>query len=130
MRLIKILMWVIDLGFIVYWSLIITNALPAEAMFEGYNDPYVQAWNWSFFPLDIAASITGIVGLLVKRNSHMLTVISLTLTAVAGGMAIAFWSFLGSFDLSWWAPNLFLCIFGAVALLYLSRNLTSLNQGK
>ena len=121
MRIVKLLMWVIDLGFIAYWSLIITNTIPAALMFEGYEDPYVQAWNWSFFPLDIAASITGLIALLNVKLTQVMTVVSLTLTAIAGGMAIAFWAFLGYFDLSWWLPNLFLFAFGVIALIATAR---------
>lgn len=108
----KIFVWVIDIGFIVYWSLIVLRALPAEAMFTGYEKPEVQAWNWSFFPLDILAALTGIAGNTFKiLNSKVLLTISLTLTAVAGGMAIGYWAFLGDFEISWWLPNLFLLFF-------------------
>ena len=108
----KIFVWVIDIGFIVYWSLIVLRALPAEAMFTGYEKPEVQAWNWSFFPLDILAALTGIAGNTFKiLNSKVLLTISLTLTAVAGGMAIGYWTFLGDFEISWWLPNLFLLFF-------------------
>jgi hypothetical protein len=104
--------WAIDLGFIVYWSLIIFRALPAEAMFTGYEKPEVQAWNWSFFPLDILASLTGIAGNTLKNvNTKVLLTISLVLTSVAGGMAIGYWAFIGDFDFSWWAPNLILLLF-------------------
>jgi hypothetical protein len=104
--------WAIDLGFIVYWSLIIFRALPAEAMFTGYEKPEVQAWNWSFFPLDILASLTGIAGNTFKNvNTKVLLTISLVLTSVAGGMAIGYWAFIGDFDFSWWAPNLILLLF-------------------
>jgi hypothetical protein len=61
-KLQKAIVWIIDIGFIVYWFLIIFRALPPEAMFEGYELREVQAWNWSFFPLDILAAVTGIVG--------------------------------------------------------------------
>jgi hypothetical protein len=108
----KTIVWAIDLGFILYWTLIILRALPAEAMFTGYEKPEVQAWNWSFLPLDILASLTGIVGNTFKRlNSKVLITISLALTSVAGGMAICYWALLGDFEISWWAPNLFLLLF-------------------
>lgn len=108
----KAIVWAIDLGFIVYWSLIIFRALPAEAMFTGYEKPEVQAWNWSFFPLDILASLTGIAGNTFKNvNTKVLLTISLVLTSVAGGMAIGYWAFIGDFDFSWWAPNLILLLF-------------------
>jgi hypothetical protein len=108
----KAIVWAIDLGFIIYWTLIIVGALPAEAMFTGYEKKEVQAWNWSFLPLDIAASITGIAGnTLQNLNQKALLTISLVLTSVAGGMAIGYWAFLGYFELSWWLPNLVLLLF-------------------
>lgn len=115
MRLTKVqkaIVWVIDIGFIAYWSLIIFRALPPEVMFEGYELREVQAWNWSFFPLDILAAITGIIGQTTKRlNSLVLLVSSLVLTSVAGGMALAYWVVLGYFEILWWLPNLVLLLF-------------------
>jgi hypothetical protein len=81
----------------------------------------VRAWNWSFLPLDIAASITGFIGLVRKGNGGLL-IISSTLTSVAGGMAIAFWSIQGFFNLGWWAPNIFLFAFGLTILGKLLKN--------
>ena len=108
----KTIVWVIDIGFIVYWSLIILRVLPPEVMFEGYEKPEVQAWNWSFLPLDIAAAVTGIVGQTAKRfDSTVLLTSSLVLTSVAGGMALSYWVVLGYFDILWWAPNLVLFLF-------------------
>ena len=108
----KAIVWVIDIGFIVYWSLIILRVLPPEVMFEGYEKPEVQAWNWSFLPLDIAAAVTGIVGQTAKRCDYtVLLTSSLVLTSVAGGMALSYWVVLGYFDILWWAPNLVLFLF-------------------
>ena len=108
----KTIVWVIDIGFIVYWSLIILRVLPPEVMFEGYEKREVQAWNWSFLPLDIAAAVTGIVGQTTKRlDSTVLLTTSLVLTSVAGGMALAYWVVLGYFDILWWVPNLVLLVF-------------------
>lgn len=108
----KLIVWAIDLGFILYWTLIVINVLPAEAMFAGYEKPEVQAWNWSFFPLDILASLTGIAGNSLKRlNKKVMLTISLALTSVAGGMAIGYWTFLGDFNFWWWLPNLVLLFF-------------------
>ena len=108
----KAIVWVIDVGFIVYWSLIVFRALPPEVMFEGYELREVQAWNWSFFPLDILAAITGIIGQTTKRlNGSVFLIISLVLTSVAGGMALAYCVVLGYFDILWWLPNLVLLLF-------------------
>jgi hypothetical protein len=111
-RLQKVIIWLIDIGFIVYWCFIIFRVLPPEVMFEGYEKQEVQAWNWSFFPLDILAALTGIIAQTTKRlNAAVFLIISLVLTAVAGGMALAYWVVLGYYDMLWWAPNLFLLFF-------------------
>lgn len=119
----KAIVWVIDIGFIVYWSLIILRVLPPEVMFEGHEKPEVQAWNWSFLPLDIAAAVTGIVGQTTKRlDSTVLLTTSLVLTSVAGGMALAYWVVLGYFDILWWAPNLVLLLFPLWPLYFFITN--------
>jgi hypothetical protein len=108
----KVIVWAIDLGFIAYWLLISLRVLPAEAIFAGYEKPEVQAWNWSFLPLDILASVTGILGNTTNRlDKKTLLTISLVLTSVAGGMAVGYWAFIGDFELSWWLPNLVLLLF-------------------
>jgi hypothetical protein len=115
LRLTTLAMVATDIGFIVYWTLIITRALPAEVMFEDYDDPQVSAWNWSFFPLDIAASVTGLAAVRALRRHAPAAVpglaLSLALTATAGGMAVAYWAQLGQFDPAWMLPNLALLLF-------------------
>jgi hypothetical protein len=62
--------------------------------------------------LDLAAALTGIAGNTLKRvNQEALIIASLVLTSVAGGMALAYWTVLGYFDLWWWLPNLILLLF-------------------
>lgn len=119
------LMLVTDVGFLVYWSVIVTGVLPASVMFEGYAQPRVAAWNWSFLPLDLAASLTGLVAVRAwRRGSPAATGrfgISLALTSTAGLMALAYWAQLGEFDLAWWAPNLFLLLFPLPLLAVIMR---------
>ncbi|TEX50541.1 MAG: hypothetical protein B7C55_10260 [Actinomycetales bacterium mxb001] len=118
----KAIVWAIDVGFLVYWTLIIANLLPPEVMFDGYELPEVQAWNWSFLPLDVLASVTGIVGQTSKRlNRTVMLTISLVLTSCSGGMAIAYWAFLGDFQIAWWLPNLVLLIFPLIPLIRFAR---------
>ena len=108
----KAIVWTIDIGFIIYWCVILFRILPPELMFDGYEKSEVQAWNWSFFPLDILAALTGIIGQTTKRlNAQVFLVISFVLTSIAGGMALAYWVILGFFDVLWWAPNLVLLVF-------------------
>lgn len=118
----KAVVWAIDVGFLVYWTLIVANLLPPEVMLAGYELPEVQAWNWSFLPLDLLASLTGIVGQTTKRlNSTVMLTISLVLTSCAGGMAIAYWAFLRDVEVVWWAPNLVLLLFPLIPLTRLAR---------
>lgn len=111
----KGLLLAIDIGFILYWLLIALNLIPREWVFRNYDDPNVKAWNWSFLPLDIAASITGFLGIKDNGNRDLL-IVSTTLTIVAGGMALAFWSMQGFFNLGWWLPNIFLFTSGLIIL--------------
>jgi len=117
----KTVLLTIDFGFIFYWLLIALNLIPHEWVFQNYDDPNVRAWNWSFLPLDIAASITGFIGIKGKGNLALL-VISSTLTMVAGGMALAFWDIQGFFNLGWWLPNLFLFVAGLIFLVRLVKS--------
>ena len=122
----KAIVWAIDVGFLVYWTLIIANLLPPEVMFDGYELPEVQAWNWSFLPLDVLVSVTGIVGQTSKRlNGTVMLTISLVLTSCSGGMAIAYWAFLGDFQIAWWLPNLVLLIFPLIPLIRFARRRSS-----
>lgn len=108
----KLIVLTIDIGLIVYWALIIARVLPPELLFDGYDRPEVQAWNWSFLPLDILAAVTGIIGTTTSRfNPTVLLTVSLVLTSTAGGMAIGYWALSGFVDLYWWAPNLVLLLF-------------------
>jgi hypothetical protein len=88
--------------------------IPSEWLFKNYDDPQIVAWNWSFFPIDILLSVTGLVALKLEKNGDQLwrawALVSLTLTVCAGLMAISFWAFVGDFDIAWWLPNLFLML--------------------
>lgn len=58
------------------------------------------------------AALTGIIGQTTRRlNASVFLIISLVLTFVAGGMALAYWVVLGFYDILWWAPNLVLLVF-------------------
>lgn len=110
-----VLVLVTDIGFILYWLVVASKILPANIMFNGYDDSAVAAWNWSFLPLDLCASIAGLTAVRSLRsgrsNALPLLIVSLTLTAAAGGMALAFWTVRGDFELAWWIPNAFLLLF-------------------
>lgn len=118
-RLLKTFMIATDGGMIAYWTLTTLAALgaialPREWLFSDYHDPTVVSWNWSFLPLDLALSATGLAAVwLATRGDpswRILAAVSLTLTVCAGLMAIAFWAIRCDFDPAWWAANLFLLL--------------------
>lgn len=125
LRFTTIAMIITDIGFIIYWALIIGHGLPPEAMFEEYTDPRVAAWNWSFLPLDIAASLTGFAAVRVMRREQpaapALLSLSLALTATAGGMGAIYFALRGQFDPSWILPNVALLLFPLPLLTRLAR---------
>lgn len=113
------LMLFTDIGMLLYWAVTAAMALklvdvPGEWLFKDYHDPRVMAWNWSFFPLDILLSVTGLAALRMEATDHanwrVMAAISLTLTFCAGLMAIAYWLIVQDFDPGWWIPNLFLML--------------------
>lgn len=125
LRTTTVAMVVADIGFLAYWLVVATGVVPPESMFAEYADPRVAAWNWSFLPLDLAASFTGLAAVRAVRRdaptapARLAT--SLTLTATAGGMAVAFWAQRGQFDPAWWIPNLALLLFPLPMLVRLAR---------
>ena len=88
--------------------------LPVSAMYAGYGTPQVDAWNWSFAPLDLLFSIAGLLSIRFAARGDAIwrpmALISLLLTMCAGGMAVAYWALLGEFNPSWWLPNLLLLL--------------------
>jgi len=115
MRTMKLLMLVTDIGFVLYWLITIFHLIPPELLFRDYANPILVHWNWSFLPLDLAISATGLTALWLYRRQNpvwrTLTIISLALTSVSGLQAIAFWLFAQDFSLTWWLPNLFLLLY-------------------
>jgi hypothetical protein len=104
-----------DAGFVLYWIVTATHALPPSWLFKDYDDPQMQAWNWSFLPLDLAVSASGLLAVAASRaqrtNAQPLAVLSLGLTSASGLMALAFWALRRDFDPAWWAPNAFLLFY-------------------
>ncbi|PAE16004.1 hypothetical protein CHH91_10200 [Virgibacillus sp. 7505] len=115
MKYLKPFFLVTDIGFIIYWIVTYLHIIPKSWAFKDYNNPLTIAWNWSFLPLDILISITGLYSLyLYEKNAEqwkMIALVSLVLTFCSGLQAIAYWSFNGDFDMSWWIMNLYLLIY-------------------
>ncbi len=88
--------------------------LPSSLMYAGYGDDHVCAWNWSFFPLDLAFSVSGLMAVRWARRDDArwrpAALVSLTLTVVAGLMAVSYWTLTaamaqGEIDVSWYLAN-------------------------
>ncbi|MFN7398528.1 MAG: DUF5360 family protein [Sandaracinobacter sp.] len=127
---------IVDSAMLLYWAASFAACLglvtlPAAAMYDGYGTQMVDAWNWSFLPLDIAFAMTGLWSVRLHRQQDPrwrgLAIVSLVLTMCAGGMAIAFWVLAGDFNWSWWLPNLILLL---LPLLWLPRLLASNDEGR
>jgi hypothetical protein len=111
----RTLMWLTDIGFILYWLTIFTGILPEEYRYKDYSNEMMVDWNLSFLPLDLFISLTGLLSLYYyrrqKAEAPWLCLISLSLTFCSGLQAIAFWAIRGDVDLMWWVPNLFLMVY-------------------
>ena len=122
----RINLLITDVGFIVYWLITALNLLPVEWLFQDYTNPLLVAWNWSFAPVDLMASLTGLWTLHLMRHQHpnwkMTATISLTMTFCAGLMAISFWALRLDYDPSWWVPNIYLMVWSIFAARKLLRD--------
>lgn len=115
MSSLKAFFWLTDLGFIVYWLITALHLIPVQYLFQDYTNPILTAWNWSFLPLDLAISATGLGTLWAYSQKlelwRSLALISLSLTFVSGLNALSFWLIRSDFDPTWWIPNLYLLIY-------------------
>jgi len=128
MKSLKYFFLLVDIGFIAYWAITALHLLPAEYLYNDYTNPILVNWNWSFFPLDIFVSVTGLYSIwLNKKNDDrwkIYALISLLLTSVSGLQAVSYWTLAQETDLSWWIPNLFLLIYPFFFIPTLIRQLT------
>lgn len=115
MKSLRIFFLITDIGFILYWVITLIGVIPASYLFKDYHNPILSAWNWSFLPLDLMISFSGLwsLRLMSKEDARWKNValISLVLTFASGLMALAFWSIRRDFDISWWLPNLYLMLY-------------------
>ncbi|GAB08617.1 hypothetical protein GOARA_013_00610 [Gordonia araii NBRC 100433] len=103
----KALLVITDIGLIVYW------ALTALGIISVGNGEWINAWNWSFFPLDLLAIIAGLMWSLLPKKHRWATPMyatALAFTHAAGLMAISFFVLYGTWDASWWLVNLWLAL--------------------
>ena len=91
---------------------------PAALQFRDYSRQIFVNWNWSFLPLDLAISATGLTSLWFSRKGLApalgLMTISLSLTFVFGLQAISFWEFAQDFSVACWLASLFLMLYPLV----------------
>nr|WP_026342159.1 DUF5360 family protein [Paenibacillus fonticola] len=115
MRVLKWFFLVVDLAFIMYFSATAMGLIPAEYAYSDYTNPILVAWNWSFFPLDMAISLTGLSAIYLHRKRckewKSIALISLVLTFCSGLMAISYWGIRLELDPVWWIPNLALMLY-------------------
>ncbi|MEZ4241258.1 MAG: DUF5360 family protein [Myxococcota bacterium] len=113
----RLLFLVTDLGMLTYWSVTALHALgvlhlPPAWLYSDYADPVVTSWNWSFLPLDLLLSLSGLAAARLHARGHPgwrpLALASLGLTFCAGFMAVSFWAVRCEFDPVWWGLNLWL----------------------
>jgi hypothetical protein len=126
----RVLMFITDVGMLAYWAVTALMALgllalPPDWLFKDYDDPRVVAWNWSFLPIDLAFSLSGLWALHREqagaKDWKIWAAVSLTLTFCAGTMAISYWTLTGDFDMAWWLPNLFLTLWPLPIIFSLAR---------
>jgi len=115
MKILKRFFLITDIGFIVYWVITLFHLIPQELLFKDYTNSILVSWNWSFFPLDMVISITGLFSIHLYYRENVLwkkfSLISLILTFCSGLQAISFWVIRYDFDLLWWSFNLYLIIY-------------------
>ena len=118
-RSLAILLSVTDVSFLLYWvlaglSLSGVIQLPAEWMYAHYERADVVAWNWSFFPMDVAFSVCGLLAVRFASRGDArwvpFALVSLTLTMAAGLMAVSYWVLMCEFDPAWFLSNALLVI--------------------
>ena len=115
MRILRRFFLITDIGFIVYWFITLFHLIPQNLLFKDYTNPILVSWNWSFFPLDMVISFTGLFSLYLFYQGNVIwkkfSLISLVLTFCSGVQAISFWVIRYDFDLLWWIFNLYLIIY-------------------
>lgn len=123
---------VTDILFLLYWAVMALYVaglvhIPPDYLYANADNPRVVAWNWSFFPLDLAFSVCGLLAVRMAQRGNPLwkpyALISLILTMVAGGMAVGYWALLGEFDPAWFLPNLALLVWPVFFLPGLIRSM-------
>lgn len=113
-----------EIGMLMYWALALLLVLGVvsinpELMYSDYQNPLIVSWNWSFFPIDLIFSVTGLYARYYAPNPRLkliLSAVALSLMFCAGLMAISFWLLRAEFDWFWWAMNIGLMLMASWGL--------------
>lgn len=105
-----------EIAMLLYWILagaLVLNVVSIDPslMYSDYQNPLVVAWNWSFFPIDIAFAVIGLAARYVPMSGELRFKLQITASVLmfcAGLMAISFWTITGDFSLTWWVMNIWL----------------------
>ncbi|MBN8219275.1 MAG: DUF5360 family protein [Spirochaetes bacterium] len=128
MKSLRIFFLITDIGFILYWLITLIGVIPASYLFKDYHNPILSAWNWSFLPLDLMISFSGLWSLRLMSKADVrwksVALVSLVLTFASGLMALAFWTIRRDFDISWWLPNLYLMLYPVYYIVSLIKQKT------
>ena len=115
MKSLRYFFLIVDIGFILYWLITALSLIPAEYLFNDYQSEMLVNWNWSFLPLDLFVSASGLYSLYLFRRKDerwsLYALVSLVLTSASGLQAISYWVLAEDYNLSWWIPNLFLLLY-------------------
>lgn len=115
MKSLRYFFLIVDIGFILYWLITALSLIPAEYLFNDYQNEMLVNWNWSFLPLDLFVSASGLYSLYLFRRKDerwsLYALVSLVLTSASGLQAISYWVLAEDYNLSWWIPNLFLLLY-------------------
>ena len=120
-----LLLTITEVGMLLYWvfaTLVFFKLISVDPalMYSDYQNEIIVAWNWSFFPIDVLFAILGLLSRYVfkaTQTKQVASIVSLSLMFCAGLMAISFWIFNQSFDLFWWAINIWLMVLSSIFLI-------------
>lgn len=130
----KLATTITEIVMILYWVLagalvLDIISIDPSLMYSDHQNPLVVAWNWSFFPIDIAFAAIGLgarYGSFAGELRFKLETTASVLMFCAGLMAVSFWIMTGDFNFTWWAMNIWLVILG-LSNLFFSRLATPEN---
>ena len=115
-KVMQLLLNMTEAAMLAYWliaALACLNVISVSPhyMYDGYGQPLIDAWNWSFMPVDVLFALCGLSAshlAMPEEWRGRLYDVALTLMFCAGLMALSFWFIRGEFAPVWWAMNLWL----------------------